>query len=154
MRKRILRGAAVLAALAVPFGAATASGSFFAGTYAGKITGVQGIALPQTAGNMKFKITRSGKVSTFQASKILVACADGNVHRTSFHVRRIAVPIQSRVFVVKGTNSSGATLKAKGVIRGQDHARGYLRFKGVMQTDAGTLDCNTGRQFWSAKHVS
>jgi hypothetical protein len=152
MRKRILRGAAILAAILTLFGATVASGAFLAGTYAGRITGVEGISLPK-GGNMKFRITRRGKVSSFQFSKIYVACADGNVHRTSGHVGGIRVPIVNRVFTIHAANSAGATLKVKGIIRGSNHARGYLNFKGVMSTNAGTLNCKTGRQFWSAKHV-
>lgn len=156
MRKRILRGAAILGVLAVPFGAATASGAFLAGTYAGKITGVQGISLPSTAGNMKLKINGNAHVTSFQFSKVLVACADGNVYRTSAHWSK-----QGGVPIYKGppphftlTGSTGtATLKAKGIIRGHDHARGYLNFKGLMNTSGGRLNCKTGKQFWSAKHV-
>jgi hypothetical protein len=153
MRKRVLRGVVALAAIAALGWAATAAyGSFFAGTYAGKITGVQGISLPK-GGNMKFKISGSGKVTTFQFSKIYVACADGNVHRTSGHVRRLAIPIVNRVFTIHASTSS-ATLKIKGLIRGSNHARGYLNLKGVVPvTSGGALNCKTGKQFWSARHV-
>src|SRR6266516_63807 len=147
MRKRILRGAAILAALAVPFGATTASAAFFAGTYAGKITGVQGLQLPK-GGNMKFRISSSGKVTSFQFSKIYVACTNGNVYRTSGHIGVIHVPIVNRLFTIHAQNSYGATLKVKGKIRGTDHARGLLNFKGRMPTTGGLKNCGTGRQFW------
>jgi hypothetical protein len=152
MRKRILRGVVILAAILTLFGATVASGAFLAGTYAGRITGVQGISLPR-GGNMKFRITRRGKVSSFQFSKIYVACADGNVHRTSGHVGGIRAPIVDRVFTIHAQNAYGATLKVKGIIRGSNHARGYLNFKGRMTTNAGTFNCKTGRQFWSARHI-
>jgi hypothetical protein len=152
MRKRILRGVVILAAILTLFGATVASGAFLAGTYAGRITGVQGISLPK-GGNMKFRITRRGKVSSFQFSKIYVACADGNVHRTSGHVGGIRAPIVDRVFTIHAQNAYGATLKVKGIIRGSNHARGYLNFKGRMTTNAGTFNCKTGRQFWSARHI-
>jgi hypothetical protein len=153
-RKTIVRGVAVVAALAMLAWAATAAyGAFFAGTYAGRITGVQGVPIHQKGGNMKFKITGSGKVSTFQFSKIFVACQDGNIHRASIKVRRTAEPIKHRVFTIHASSST-ATLKVKGVIRGRNHARGYLRLKGQINTiDAGTQVCNSGRQFWSAGHV-
>ena len=157
MKKRILRGAAILASLAVLFGAATAFGAFHAGTYAGKITGVQGTQLPK-GGNMKFKISGRAKVTAFQFSKIYVACTDNNVWRTSGHVSGIKAPIVKKnglpTFVIHASNSTGATLKVKGIIRGSNHARGVLNFHGVMATTGGTKNCATGRQFWSAGHVA
>ena len=80
MRKRSVRVLLGLAAAATLALSATAAyGGFFAGTYAGRITGVQGISLPK-GGNMKFKITAGGRVTSFKWSKIYVACTDGNVH--------------------------------------------------------------------------
>jgi hypothetical protein len=155
MRKRILRGAAILGVLAVPFAVTAAFGAFHAGIYAGKITGVQGSTLPQ-GGNMKFKVSSTAKVRSFQASKVYVACADGNVHRTSFHWSGKAPIVKKNghpIFTLTGSTGT-ANLKVKGIIRGSNHARGVLNFKGVMSTSGGTLNCKTGRQFWSAGHVA
>src|SRR5690242_14740151 len=153
MRKRIWRSAMALAAIAVlALGVSAAYGVFDAGSYLGSITGVQGHPLPK-GGNMSFKISGKGRVTTVQFRKIFVACADGNIHRTNVHLRRTAAPIVNRVFTIHATNSS-ATMKVKGIIRGQNHARGLLNLKGVVQTtDSGLLNCRTGRQFWSARHA-
>jgi hypothetical protein len=153
LRKRMLRWVGALAAIAtLGLGVAAAYGSFDAGTYLGRITGVQGIPLPK-GGNMSFKISGSGNVTTFQFRKIYVACADGNVHRTSGHLSRTAAPIDNRVFTIHASNST-ASVKIKGIIRGQNHARGYLNLKGVVPvTSGGSLNCKTGKQFWSAAHA-
>jgi hypothetical protein len=150
MRRRMLRNVLALAAMAVMAYATAAYGSFFAGTYAGRITGVQGNSLPK-GGNMKFKISSSGRVTTFKWSKIYVACTDGKVHRTSGHIRT-NTPIVNRVFKIHASSSS-ATATAKGVMRGNDHARGLLNVKGRIPTTVGPRTCKTGKQFWSAGHV-
>ena len=108
MRRRIVRVVVALAAIAALAWVATAAyGSFYAGKYVGKITGVQGTPLPK-GGNMSFKISGKGNVTTFQFSKIYVACADGNVHRTSGHLSRTAAPIVNRVFTIHARESSAA----------------------------------------------
>jgi len=151
MKDRVLRVVLALAAVgAIGYGATAAYAAFFAGTYAGRITGVQGISLPK-GGNMKFKVSGSGRVTTFQWSKIYVACTDGQVHRSSGHIRS-STPIVSRVFKIHASSST-ATATVKGVIRGQDHARGLLNIKGGIPTSVGPRNCKTGRQFWSAGHV-
>jgi hypothetical protein len=151
MRKRIARISALLAVIAaLAIGATAAYGSFFAGTYAGRITGVQGIQLPK-GGNMKFKISASGRVTSFKWSKIYVSCTDGKVHRSSGHIRT-NTPIVNRVFKIHASNV-GSTATAKGLIRGQNHARGLFNLKGRIPTTAGEKTCKTGRQFWSAGHV-
>lgn len=151
MRKRVLRVVLSLAGVAaMAYGATAAYASFFAGTYAGRITGVQGISLPK-GGNMKFKITGKGRIRTFNFSKIYVACTDGQVHRTIGHVSS-DTPIVNRIFTIHASSSS-ASLKIKGIIRGSDHARGYLNLKGRIPTDVGPRTCKTGKQFWSAGHV-
>jgi hypothetical protein len=84
MRKRILVGVAALAAIATLGIAVSASGVVLSGTYAGKITGIEGNGnLGFRGGNMKFRISGQGRIKSFQFSKIRVACTDGNVYRTS-----------------------------------------------------------------------
>ena len=112
MRKRILGVTAILAIIAALGVAASASGGILIGTYAGKITGVEGHASFK-GGNMKFKISGRAKVTTFQFSKIYVACTDNNVWRTSGHVSGIKAPIVKKnglpTFVIHASNSTGAT---------------------------------------------
>jgi hypothetical protein len=155
MRTRVARVAAILAGVATLGLTTSASGSILAGTYAGKITGVEGHASFK-GGNMKFKICGCGRIRAFQFSKIRVGCTDGRIYRTSGHVTPEVRAFRHhgvRKFKFHASNSYGAVLKVVGVFRGNDHARGLLRFKGKMQTTGGVKTCTTFRQLWSAGHV-
>lgn len=155
MRKRLLGGAAILAIIATFGLVATASAGILVGTYAGKITGVEGHSSFK-GGNMKFKLSGKGRIKSFQFSKVRVACTDGNVWRTSGHISpnvRVRRNGSVRKFVFKAQNGEGGKFKAKGFFRGSNHARGFLRYKGRMETTGGTKTCTTFRQLWSAGHV-
>src|SRR5436190_18642092 len=83
-RKRIVGGAAILAALATLGLAASAPASILEGTYSGRMTGVEGNgSLGYKGGNMKFYLCGCGQIKHFQFSSIRVACTDGGVYRTS-----------------------------------------------------------------------
>jgi hypothetical protein len=157
MRRRTLAGAAILAIIATLGVVASASGGILIGTYEGRITGVEGIGnFGFKGGNMKFKLSGQGRIKSFQFSRIRVLCSDGNTYRTSGHIApnvRVRQVNGVRKFVFGAQNSAGAVFKAKGIFRGSDHARGFLRFKGTMSTTGGTRNCTTFRQLWSARHV-
>jgi hypothetical protein len=156
MRRSIVRWAAILAALATLAGAATASAGILVGTYAGRITGVEGHRSFK-GGNMKFKLSGRGRIKSFQFSKIRVACSNGNLYRTSGHISpnvRVFKHNGVRKFKFHGSNQYGGELKVLGIFRGHDHARGLLRYKGRIPTNDGHVrHCTTFRQFWSASHV-
>ena len=157
MSKRILGGVAILAAIGTLGVAATASGSLLSGVYAGKITGINGAGIAGfKGGNMKFKICNCGRIERFEFSKIRVGCTDGNLWRTSGKVApagRAFIRKGVRQFKFHRTNQYGGVLNVRGVFRGNDHARGFLRYKGRMATTGGVKTCTTETQFWSAGHV-
>ncbi|HEY7032639.1 MAG TPA: hypothetical protein VH482_14955 [Thermomicrobiales bacterium] len=157
MKRRVLRATAVVAVLAMLVGAASASAGILVGQYPGRITGVEGNGnLGFKGGNMKFKINGAGRITSFKFAKIRVACTDGNVYRTSGHISpgvRAFRHNGTRKFKFHGSNSYGGVLKVVGIFRGDNHARGLLRFKGRMGTSGGVKDCTTFRQLWSAKHA-
>jgi hypothetical protein len=152
-----VRGTAILAVVAMLVGATSASAGILVGTYPGAITGIQGTgSLGFKGGNMKFTISGHGRITSFQFSKVRVACTNGNVYRTSGHISPNVRAFRHngvRKFKFHGTNQFGGVLKVLGVFRGTDHARGTLRYKGRMPTSGGVKNCTTFVQFWSAKHA-
>ena len=157
IRKRILGGAAILAALATLGATASASGGVLLGTYAGRVTGVEGNgSLGYKGGNMQFDLCGCGRITHFQFSRIRVACTDGGVYRTAARLNpSVKVYNQRgvRKFKFHATNGEGGVLKVTGIVRGHDHARGLLRYKGPMPTSGGQKTCTSFRQLWSAKYV-
>jgi hypothetical protein len=157
LRKRIVRGTAVLAVLGMLVGATSASAGILVGSYPGAITGIEGTgSLGFKGGNMKFTLSRKGKITSFQFSKVRVACS-GHVYRTSGHIAPNSRVFRSNglpVFKFHGQNSFGGVLKVAGIFRGHDHARGFLNFHGTLATNAGIKHgCQTFHQLWSAKHA-
>jgi hypothetical protein len=155
MRKKILGGAAILAAIASLGLAASAPASLFEGTYSGRITGVEGHASFK-GGNMKFYLCGCGRIKHFQFSSIRVACTDGGIYRTSGRINpgvRAYNQRGVRKFKFRATNGEGGVLKVLGIFRGDNHARGLLRYKGRMPTTGGTKTCTSFRQPWSAQYV-
>jgi hypothetical protein len=155
MRKKVLGGAAILAAIASLGLVASAPASIPPGTYSGSITGVEGHASFK-GGNMKFYLCGCARIKHFQFSKIRVACTDGGVYRTS---GRINPDVKAyrwrglRKFNFRATNGEGGVLKVMGIFRGHNHARGILRYKGPMPTTGGEKTCTSFRQPWSAQYV-
>lgn len=154
-RKRILGGTAILAAIATLGLAASAPASIPAGTYAGRITGVEGHASFK-GGNMKLELCGCARIKHFQFSRIRVACTDGGIYRTS---GRINPDVKAyrwrglRKFKFRATNDEGGVLKVLGIFRGHNHVRGMLRYKGRMPTTGGEKTCTSYRQPWSASYV-
>jgi hypothetical protein len=157
LRKKILGGAAILAAIATLGLAASAPASLFEGTYSGRITGVEGNGnLGYRGGNMKFYLCGCGRIKHFQFSSIRVACTDGGVYRTSGSINpdvRAYRQRGARKFKFRASNGDGGVLKVVGFFRGDNHARGLLRYKGPMATTGGERTCTSFRQPWSAKYV-
>jgi hypothetical protein len=105
---------------------------------------------------MKFYLCGCGHIKHFQFSSIRVACTDGNVYRTSGRVNPGVLAYNQRgvrKFRFRATNGEGGVLKVIGIFRGDDHARGLLRYKGRMPTSGGEKTCTSLRQPWSARYV-
>jgi hypothetical protein len=156
-RKRILGGAAIVAAIATLGITASAPASLFEGTFSGRITGVEGVGhFGYKGGNMKFYLCGCGRIKHFQFSKIRVFCTDGGYYRTTGRINpnvRAYTQRGARKFKFHATNSAGGVLKVTGFFRGDNHARGLLRYKGPMPTSGGMKTCTSFRQLWSAGYV-
>ena len=119
MRKKFLGGAAILAAIASLGLAASAPASLFEGTYSGRITGVEGHASFK-GGNMKFTLSRRGKITSFRFSKVRVALLGPRLpDERSHRAKRPGVPQQRTA----GLQVRRAELVRRGAEGGRDLPR-------------------------------